>query len=266
LKVSVKHNATDIDNSGFYPIDSLARSDADLSLILLSGNGVTYSGSQDDWYEVSSSFVDIPTGNFNGMAGRPVYFPSEPASPLGCAIQHQFCNSKLGDIGCGPLSSLRDAVAGVASFFDTDYAEIAGHWVNETVSTDEVADINYYFIWMSFGFPKSIYVIFLKLGLIALLLQRTLVSSIQGLLTPNQWQQDISYAWNISLDLIQGSTFDTAYGPSDRDYLQSWVKFTSPSLKKFCNIQVCTYCFYKDSGHFIWLFSLFGLYFTFITG
>lgn len=224
-------------NSDFEPILPLARHDADTSFILLSGNGVTYSNSvPDDWYRVSSSPVDIPTGNINGMVGWPVYIPSEPASPLGCAIQHQFCNSKLGDNGCGPLASLRDAVAGVAPFYDTDYAEIAAHWENGTART-ETASISY-FIWMFFGFTKSIHEIFVKLGPTALLSQRTLISSIQGPLAPNQWQQDITYAWNISLALIQGSIIDTSYGPSNPDYLQSWIKFTSPSLKKFCNSQV----------------------------
>lgn len=226
-------------NSDFEPILPLARHDADTSFILLSGMGVTYSNSvPDDWYRVSSSPVDIPTGNINGMFGWPVYIPSEPASPLGRAIQNHFCNSRLGDSGCGPLSSLRDAVAGVAPFFDTDYAEIATHWTNGTART-ETAGISY-FIWMFFGFTKSIHEIFLKLGPTALLSQRTLISSIQGPLAPNRWQQDITYAWNISLALIQGSIIDTAYGPSDPDYLQSWIKFASPSLKRFCNSQVRT--------------------------
>lgn len=224
-------------NSDFKPIVPLTRHDADTLFVLLSGNGVTYSNSvPDDWYRVSSSPIDVPMGSINGTVGWSMYLPSEPGSPLGCAIQHQFCTSESGNSQCGPLSSLRDAIAGAASLFNTNYAELAADRLKGTART-EAAGFSY-FIWMFFGFSKSIHEIFMKLGPTALLSQRTLVSSVQGPLAPNQWQQDITYAWNISLALIQGSTIDAAYGPSEPDYLQSWVNFTSPSLKKVCNNQV----------------------------
>lgn len=226
-------------NSDFEPIAALTRHDADTTFVLLSGNGVAYSNSvPDDWYRISSSPINIPMGSIEEPIGWPVYLPSEPGSPLGCAIQHQFCTSESGNRQCGPLSSLRDAIAGVAPFFDTDYAELAAGQLNGTART-ETAGISY-FIWMFFGFSKSIHETFLKLGPMALLSQRTLISSLQGPLAPNQWQQDITYAWNISLALIQGSIIDAAYGPSEPEYLQSWVNFTSPSLKKICNNQVRT--------------------------
>lgn len=224
-------------NSDFEPIIPITRQDADTAFILLSGNGVVFSNPvPDDWYRVSSSPVDMPAENHNGIMERLVYLPSEPASPLGCAIQHQFCKAALGNSGCGPLSSLRDAVAGAASFFDTDYFEFGADWLNGTARS-ETAGMNYFF-WTFFGFNKSIHEVFLKLGSAALLSQRTLISSIQGPLPPDQWKQDITHAWNISLALMQGSIIDAAYGPTDPDYLQSWVKFTSPFLKKLCNNQV----------------------------
>lgn len=264
-------------NSDFTPIAPLTRHDADTTFVLLSGNGVAYSNSvPDDWYRVSSSPIDVPMGGIEGTVGWPAYLPSEPGSPLGCAIQHQFCTSGSGNSQCGPLASLRDAVAGVAPFFNTDYAELAAGRLNGTART-ETAAISY-FVWMFFGFSKSIHETFLKLGPMALLSQRTLISSIQGPLEPNQWQQDITYAWNISLALIQGSIIDAAYGPSEPDYLQSWVNFTSPSLKKVCNNQVSilffasiplielTNSFQKILSTSYGSFSLVGLLSIFITG
>lgn len=236
----MRFNATDIRNSVFEPIAPLSRHDADMSLILHSGNGVTYLNAvPDEWYRVSPVPVNLPNhgaADAKGAVEWPVYLPSEPASPLGCAIQHQFCHSKLGGNGCSPLLSLRDAVSGVTPFFDTDYAEVAANRKNGTART-ETAAINY-FVWLFFGFDKTIHEVLYRLGSAALLSQRTLISSLQGPMKPNQWQEDITYAWNISLALIQRSVIDSAYGPNDPDYLRSWVRFTSPSLKKVCNNQV----------------------------
>lgn len=278
LKVHLKNHTTYVLSSDFEPITPITRQDADTTIIFLSGNGVVYASPvSDDWYRVSPMPVNIPTSSGSGVIEVPAYLPSEPASPLGCTIQHEFCGSAFGKSGCGPLSSLRDAVAGLASVFDTYYDAILDGRRNGT-SGAETAAISY-FIWMFFGSDKAINEIFSKLGSAALLSQQALIAAEQGPLEPNQWQQDITYAWNISLALIQGSIIDTAYGPTDPDYLPSWVKFTSPSLLKLCNNQVripfigstnlitkLTSRLQKILSTSHGSFSLVGLYSIFITG
>lgn len=237
FKVRQENFTTSKESSNFEPIIPVTRHDADTTIIFLSGNGVIYANSvPDDWYRVSTSPVDAPTTVESGTVAWSAYLPSEPASPLGCAIQHQFCNSAFGNSGCGPLSSLRDAIAGVAPFFDTDYTAISVGLNNGTAGP-KAAGISH-FAWMFLGFDKAISAIFSKLGPAALLSEQNLLGTDQGPLPPNQWQQDVTYAWNISLALIQGSIVDAAYGPTNPDYLPSWVKFKTPSLLKLCNNQV----------------------------
>lgn len=194
MKVHQKNHTTYDLGSDFEPILPITRHDADITVIFLSGNGVTYANSvPDDWYRVSSSPVNIQSSTASGVVEWPAYLPSEPASPLGCSIQHQFCNSALGNSGCGPLSSLRDAVAGAASFFDTDYATIAAGRKNGTAGSATTGTFSY-FAWMFFEFDKAINEIFSKLGSAALLSQQNLIGIDQGPLAPNQWHQDVTYA------------------------------------------------------------------------
>lgn len=279
LRVAVKNKVISLPNSDFDPIPSITRDDADIAIIFLSGNGVLYSNPvSDDWYQVSTTPVNSFVGQVVDIIQWPTYRPLEPASPLGCAIQHQFCDSALGSSGCGPLTSLRDAVAGVAGFFGTNYTESTAERMNGTTTEETAARLNY-LVWMFFGFNKSITEVFHQLGSMALLSRQTLTSGQQGPLAPDQWKRDISNAWNISLAMIQGSMVDTAYGPSDPNYLQSWVNFSSPSLKKLCNSQVCVLITHvlslitilkkilqKILSTAYGSFSLFGLYFIFIGG
>lgn len=236
-KVRQEDFTTSKENSNFEPIIPMTRHDADTTIIFLSGNGVIYASSvPDNWYRVSTSPVDAPTTLESGTVAWSAYLPSELASPLGCAIQHQFCNSAFGNSGCGPLSSVRDAIAGAGPFFDTDYTAISVGLDNGTAGP-EAAGISR-FAWMFFGFDNTISVIFSKLVPAALLSEQALLGADQGPLSPIQWQQDVTYAWNISLALIQGSIVDAAYDPTKPDYLPSWVKYETPSLLRLCNNQV----------------------------
>ena len=96
-------NGTSADPSTFTPIDELLRSDGDLVLMFLSGNGVYfYEKSNDPWYRATRD-------NGNG-----IYQTDVAASPLGCVQQFQFCD---GGSKCGTLASLVDAAADAAPLF-----------------------------------------------------------------------------------------------------------------------------------------------------
>lgn len=79
--------------SDFYPIPALQRADADVSIILLVGNGADSLGLyQDKWYQ-----ADLPESVVRGTDHRgtsttiQLYKLREAASPLGCAQQYQIC-------------------------------------------------------------------------------------------------------------------------------------------------------------------------------
>lgn len=106
----VKYGKPLYNHTMFYPSDSVGRQDADISIIFLSGNGVFFSEPRGDaWFRV----VEKPS--FVPSAGGPLpnlYLPSEPASPLGCAAQYQFCNpSYQGTMACGPLAPTPPSVS-----------------------------------------------------------------------------------------------------------------------------------------------------------
>ncbi|KAI0206813.1 hypothetical protein F4808DRAFT_466756 [Astrocystis sublimbata] len=260
FRAAVDKRTFDPLSSSFEPIDLLLRTDADVHVILLSGNGVLFlEPTSDEWYRVSSTPSNI--GEVLGDDARTYqrYLPTEPASALGCTDQYQFCNSALkGTTGCGPLASLRDALRGAVPFFNASYDELITGIKSGVEESSDLARL----IYMSsriFGIDKTITGIVAHLGSSALLSQRTLSQGDQGPIPSNQWQLDVSYLWNITLAVMQASFVDTAYGPTDSDILQSWVNFTSPALTDLCSSQIIQSTAYGS-------FSMFGLLFTFIVG
>ncbi|KAI0543447.1 hypothetical protein F4679DRAFT_577625 [Xylaria curta] len=217
--------------------------DHNIHVILLSGNGVLFpEPTADEWYRVATTPSNIR------------YLPSEPASALGCADQHQFCNGALkGTTGCGPLASLRDAIREAVSFFNTSYPELANGITSGSAEASELAR----FVYMAsrfFGLDKTITGIVTHLGSSAILSQRTLIQGDQGPLPSNQWQLDVNHLWDITLAVMQASFIDTAYGQMDSSILQSWISFTSPALNEPCNSQACII---RSTAY--GSFSLFGL-------
>ncbi|KAI0967278.1 hypothetical protein F4678DRAFT_446122 [Xylaria arbuscula] len=86
----------------------MSRKDADINLFCLSSQGVIYlERSGDEWYRISPKPI---LTNQNG------YLPIEPAFPLGCTEQYQFCHGDTQHFG--PLASLSDATDGTASLLN----------------------------------------------------------------------------------------------------------------------------------------------------
>ncbi|KAI0418902.1 hypothetical protein F5X98DRAFT_362848 [Xylaria grammica] len=240
-------------NSGVLPIDSIFREDADVDVYFLSGNGVFFAGPSDDaWYRVSNTPVNIVTTSANQSHSVPVYLPSEPSSPLGCTTQHQFCNSISGNRTCGPLASLADAVAGVVDLFDTDYdAYSVGN------ATTRTAALFTYFARAT-TYPVNTALTF-QLGATSLASQRYLYNGVQYLLEENQWQLDVAHWWAMSMAAHQESFLINSYGPTDPAILALRINYTTPELKKLCDNQKIRTTAYAS-------FSLFGLVFIFLVG
>lgn len=253
---SLVQDGKTFESAAFTPINALARDDADLYVLFLSGNGVIYTEpSDDDWYrtdpipwnEEVMAQIDVPPIKF--------YRPLEPASVLGCAQQYQFCNSGLpGTSGCGPLASLRDAIAGVAPLFDTSYAEFA----NNSAETGTAGRFSY-FMNIFFSSVWNVDSIIGSLGPSSLHSQRTLSGNIQGTIAPKQWQLDITRLWNITLASTQSAMVSSVYGPSDPALLDIWYNYTTPEHQRLCGAQKVRSTTYTSM-------SLFGICLTYVLG
>ncbi|KAI0521205.1 hypothetical protein F5B22DRAFT_643933 [Xylaria bambusicola] len=254
LVAEVKNRSIYEINSDYMPIDALIRADADIHLVFLAGNGVVFSEHTDDaWYNVSATTTEVPIV----LAGEPdteqVYFPNAPASPLGCASQHQFCITDHPD-SCGPLASLRDAIAGAAPLFDTTYAEIA----NNTATSEKAARFTY-FANPFFAVDRDVSGILGQLGSRALLSQQNMFAGFQGPLASNQWQLDVSHWWDISMAVAQSIYIDSAYGLSDPVLEQSRKNYTESYFNNVCHNQKIKSTAYTS-------LSIFGLVFTYLVG
>jgi hypothetical protein len=251
-KAIVKNKTTFVAGSQFVPIGAITRPDADVHLFFLSGNGVYFQEpTNDDWYRTQTTTTDVSLfsyGIVNAPDTEPVYIPQEPASPLGCTDQYQFCSTAYpGTSGCGPLASIRDAIAGAGPFFDSSYADLAKLTTSgfESVSSKTDSATRFlYFIASLFSIDRSITSIIAHLGPTGLASQKSLLGVFQqGKLPWDQWHMDVTHWWRISLALTQSMFIDTAYGPSDPALLPLHINFTAPELKGLCSSQVraCRY-------------------------
>ncbi|KAI0401872.1 hypothetical protein F4802DRAFT_393586 [Xylaria palmicola] len=242
----------DPSRSSFSPGRSVYRGDADIYIAFLSGNGVVHTSPSDDaWYRVAPTTSEIGLAASNASVPAQLYFPLEPASPLGCTDQHQFCyrNSQ----NCGPLSSLDDATSGAAPFFNTSSAShsVYAEWPDYFLYLIRVVRQN------SSGTLKALLA---QLGPSSLSSQNTLANGAQGPLPPNQWQLDVIHWMDMIRAELQAAFLETAYfNPSDPSRLEDRVNFTSPDLARLCRNQKIKSTAYGS-------FSTFGLIFIFVVG
>ncbi|KAI0454116.1 hypothetical protein F5B21DRAFT_525186 [Xylaria acuta] len=256
MRTLVMNGTTINDLSDFIPIDSIARDDADINLYFLSGNEVRFiQFTQDKWYRLDPTAYEFGVVGAGNTSADQAYIPLEPASPLGCADQYQFCSTAYqGNSGCGPLASFQDAVAGAAPFFNTTYDTYA----TTSAETETYARFQY--------FADTVYLLNSRvsgvisfLGPRSLLSQSNLLNGFQGPIAPNQWQLDVMHWQDISLTAIQQAFLGTAFGPTDPEILRSHRSYNTTELKKLCNSQKIRSTAYAS-------FSLFGLYFTLVLG
>ncbi|KAI0444938.1 hypothetical protein F4803DRAFT_510322 [Xylaria telfairii] len=253
LLSQVRNHTTRLSSFVFMPIRSVFREDADIVLVFLSGEGVLHSApSTDEWYRVSSTPVNVSVGNPDAaIDATPLYLPLEPASPLGCANQYQFCHKDIHN--CGLLASFSDAVSSAAQLFNTPVAYNG--------SNDTSADLFSYFVSGFMGYQSTtIEGLLAQLGSTSLASKSSLTSAIQGPLPSNQWQLDVTRWWDIRIASLQAAYLSISYfNPPDPSLLRYRTNFTSKGLKKLCNSQKIKSTNYTS-------FSVFGLLFTYIAG
>ncbi|KAK5635638.1 hypothetical protein RRF57_011350 [Xylaria bambusicola] len=229
--------------SDFIPIDALFRQDADTHLSFLSGNDVLYlETSTDDWYRIAKEPTNVTWVGANEEMNTQVYLPTEPASPVGCADQYQFCNTGIkGNGRCGPLSSLRDALAGAPLLFNTSYAEFSTY-----EAESEPGLLLAYFGNVFFSFDITVESILGQLGGHGLLSHRTLSAA---------YQESMAARFHANIMAFIG----TAVGPTDDSLFSLRTDYATPKSNKLCNSRKIRSTAYGS-------FSLFGLFFILIFG
>ncbi|KAJ8133021.1 hypothetical protein O1611_g602 [Lasiodiplodia mahajangana] len=257
--VQFKDGEINTGNSDFIPIDLISRNDADLHIILLSGNGVLFTApSNDEWYRVSPTATELFLSNANtsdsASESDQVYLPLEPGSPLGCAQQYQFCRKDTRS--CGPLASFHDAVTGAAPFFNTTHDDAIKCVANTTIA----ANFAYLINTIGANSYATLSNIVTQLGPASLASQSTKIQNLQGRLPSNQWQLDVIRWSDIFKASLQAGFLSTAYfNPANSSLLGVRTNFEAPEFLMLCNNQKIRSTSYGS-------FSLFGLLFTFILG
>lgn len=221
----------------FVPIPELFRSDGDVQVIFLAGNGIPFfEPTEDPWYRATVQGYKIAS---NIRAGsRRLYWPEEAASPLGCVRQVQFCNTALEpDRRCGPLTSWNDALFESASLFNVTRPQLSGQ--------EEYPDhlTGNRFIWTVFQLNNAatwLDKLLQTLGPESLSSKANLVQGIMGRLPANQWQLDVMHWWSTYLASVQSAFVETAIGPADPTGELEWYKFVpwNDDVRKLCNNQV----------------------------
>ncbi|KAI0505314.1 hypothetical protein F5B22DRAFT_528214 [Xylaria bambusicola] len=252
----VKNETTYAAASDFRPIDDIFRKDGDIYLAFLSGNGVIFTEPSDDlWYHLTIAPDSINIDDVNSGTSL-FYIPGEPASPLGCTDQYQFCSNAFeGTSGCGPLASLRDAIQGAAPFFNMTYVDFATNSFKNEMGARFLYFMNSFFA----SSTANIYYVLQQLGAAGLTSQKTLLAGFQGPIAPNQWQRDVTHWWDISMATMQSEFFEMAYLPDDSDLHEARFNYTASAFQKSCTNQKIRTSAYAS-------FSLFGLFFTLTVG
>lgn len=206
VKSAMKSNNAIQSATDFTPIEALNRSDADLLIIFLSGNGVYFmSQLEDDWYRATDGSPYAMTSWLEYL-----YQPVEAASPLGCLQQWQWCNSAYAKSdGCGPLTNLADSFTGAAPLFNLTEEDFAS---DRPVSSDEAGARLIWALLNVYSSSANLYGIIQELGAKALASQSLLYGGVQWPLPNNQWQLDVISWRNILFAMLQDQFVQAALG------------------------------------------------------
>ncbi|KAI3321171.1 hypothetical protein HD806DRAFT_546613 [Xylariaceae sp. AK1471] len=245
--------------------EDLVRSDGDVILNFLSGNGVLATAPiTDPWYRMNVSGPSLK--QLSTSQKLQTYMPEEAASPLGCVQQFQICNLTQ----CGPLASLADAWNDAAGIFNVNDSLIDSA-IDELLdkyssSGDEMATRFLWFANTQSTYPLTPFEVIVVLGPLILESRKKLESGLQGAIPNTQWQQDVVSWFQTTLASLQTSAVDVAYGFMD-PALASFSKRVSAHIQKsICDNQARSSIPMIINSTQYTSFSLLGLYTIYITG
>ncbi|OTA99476.1 hypothetical protein M426DRAFT_255537 [Hypoxylon sp. CI-4A] len=191
-------------SSMFNPMPQLRRNDADVFVLFLSTNTVRFSGTHiptDPWYYPNQTEINDPSFNWSDPYLIPAVISFEPASPLACAYQEQYCRPDGG--GCTELGSSNDAIDASGSLFQDNQA-----YTN--------------FEWLGWAGTFGLEAVIRTLRSHALTSRFGLYLGLQGQIPGNQWQLDVQYWLAISLAAMQRAVTVNAAGALPNDEAAIW--------------------------------------------
>ncbi|KAI7782645.1 hypothetical protein LA080_013133 [Diaporthe eres] len=241
--------------SEFVAIPQLTVSEADLLVVFLSPDGIVFMNKTDDiWYRGT-----IPRFRYSSRVGqRVMYMPGEAASPMGCVKRFQYCNSSK---KCGSLASHQDAVTSAMPLFHESPSE---YWSGYHSSDQEAMQSRFDRFISAKSSSQDLYSVINCLGQSSLLSYQHLNHGMMGPLPDNQWQLDATHWFAMRMASIQAAYVNTARGPTD-DVLLPYLTTTDDRNQiTMCNNQASNSSKIRSTGYTS--LSLFGLYFTYLTG
>ncbi|KAI1762725.1 hypothetical protein GGR53DRAFT_532247 [Hypoxylon sp. FL1150] len=238
-------NRTHSPSTQFIPAPNLRRTDADMCLVFLSGNGVVFSdATHDNWYR-----GNVPCHKLLDEGNKRTfqYCPEDAASPIACLEQFQVCNGNVSR--CGPLASFENAWREAAEAFDSR----SGAFVNEAASRLT------WFMLLIDSYPTRLFKLISSAGSDSLLSRHNLANGVQRRLLKNQWQLDVIFWWSTSLAVTQATFVEASRGIIDPSLARLREFPSNGAQKEMCMSQKITSTAHDS-------FSLFGVLFTFIAG
>lgn len=203
----------------WHPVPELNHSDADVTIVFVMGNAVSYQLPVND-----PIFAAHKT--YTGSGQNTVYYSDEPVTALGCAQQHEFCLpteiSNQGNIFCSGLSSTDRLVANLQHLW-YDSAMNENQWDTALRISDSVGLSSFY--WIIEG-PSSLNA------------TGSLLATTQTAYLPdNQWQIEVDAWFAVAYAYLQTTVVQYAAGQSN--YEASLI--TPPSTpygQAMCNKQI----------------------------
>ncbi|KAI0161879.1 hypothetical protein GGR52DRAFT_143822 [Hypoxylon sp. FL1284] len=237
----------------FYPDADLSRTDADLCLIFIAGNGVVFTEpTGDDWYRANTPCQRLIDVN-NGRIVQ--YCADDAASSMACVQQYQVCNAKTSK--CGPLASFWDALSEAADVFGATQSEISEAW--DGGATNDAASRLIWFMKLLDKYPTNIGRMVKFSGPSSLFSRQNLANGVQRRLLPNQWQLDVTHWWYTTLALTQAAFVEAVRNTVDPKLAPIRVFPKYEAQQTMCMNQKIISPEHDS-------FSLFGVLFTFIFG
>ncbi|KAM7218392.1 hypothetical protein V8F06_006156 [Rhypophila decipiens] len=243
------YNGSVTRGAGFNPLPGLsgATRQADLTLLFLSSNNIPYSRpNNDEWFRATKPYMSLTwAGQNSSMIG---YRQDEPASPLGCLEQRQFCSPRdrdpNGQPRCTPLAAMYDIPA-----------------LTEPVLQDLNGELNRFkwFFNVMISPEDTIHHAISTLHATALKSRFSITRQVQGPLPDNQWQIEVEHMFSTLLASTQQSFVHAAAVPNTPGLDDFVVGPMSAESEELCRNQKVQSTAYAS-------FSLFGLLFIIVLG
>ena len=211
----------------------LFRTDGDIVMVSLSGNGVAFmNAAKDDWYRPY-----IPINYTNTLFSTDsFYMPEEAASPLACLEQWQWCRSaEPGEDDRGPLGSWRDSFEGAFPLFNVTLESF------NTLFPAAPDELGTRLLFAESTQDRMF--VGGTAGVVddrdnALESQSTLFMGVQLPMPDSQWKRDVLDWWNTMNAYWQKIYIETALGSTDPGFGEIDQPPRNEHEKKLCQSQV----------------------------